>query len=188
MPILRGAAALPLVVVVFCLVAACGGHGRRTYTFGESGAPSTVASSPIFLAVPRGSALQAERIAERNGLVTRLVRLGGGQRSVRASRWNDLDGRPLGAALTYTLRRQIVMNSNLPYVAIPPDAPARGDCVKPYAAGWHHLEASGVTALKVLVDLRRGQVVDISTNARQGIISPVAGKPYPACQEIPAGG
>jgi hypothetical protein len=81
-----------------------------------------------------------------------------------------------------------MLSADLPYITIPPDAPAKGDCVEPYASGWEHLEAAGVTALRVLVDLDRGKVVDISTNARRGIVSPVAGKPYPSCEEIESGG
>jgi hypothetical protein len=44
-----------------------------------------------------------------------------------------------------------------------------------------------VTALSVIVDLRRDEVVQISTNARRGRVSPVAGKPYTTCNEAQAG-
>jgi hypothetical protein len=44
-----------------------------------------------------------------------------------------------------------------------------------------------VTTLWVIVDLHRGMVVQISTNARRGRVSPVAGKPYPTCNEDQAG-
>jgi hypothetical protein len=44
-----------------------------------------------------------------------------------------------------------------------------------------------VTALWVVVDLRRDEVVQISTNARRGRVSPVAGKPYPTCNEDQTG-
>jgi hypothetical protein len=81
--------------------------------------------------------------------------------------------------LLYLLRRPVAVNSDLPYVQIPvPD-----HCMRPYAAGWAHLRAWGVTALQVLVDLRRARVAEISTNANRGRVSPVDGKPYPTCSD-----
>lgn len=68
-------------------------------------------------------------------------------------------------------------------VVVTPDGPSHGTCVSPYAAGWAHLEASDVAALWVIVDLRRDEVVQISTNPKQSRVSPVSGKPYPTCNE-----
>ena len=45
----------------------------------------------------------------------------------------------------------------------------------------------GVAALRVIVDLRRDEVVQIPTNARRGRVSLVAGKPYPTCNEDQTG-
>jgi hypothetical protein len=89
--------------------------------------------------------------------------------------------------MDYYLKRPITLNADLPYVAIPPDGPAHGDCVKPYAAGERHLRASDVTALSILVDLRQKRVAEIDTDAKHGVVSPVAGKPFPSCDEDQTG-
>jgi hypothetical protein len=102
---------------------------------------------------------------------------------VGSAPWDGIDGRPLGVDLRFAFASSIAVDTDLPDAVIPPDAPAHGTCVAPYTATWIHLEARRVTALSVLVDLRRGKVADITTNARRGVISPVPGRPYPNCSE-----
>ena len=85
-----------------------------------------------------------------------------------------------GSATLLPAKRPVAVNSDLPYVQIPVNA---GSCTKPYAAGWAHLRASGVTVLQVLVDLRRARIAQISTNASRGKVSPVDDKPYPTCSD-----
>jgi hypothetical protein len=200
-----------LIVAVLFLVLR-GGGDRRSFTFGpSSGLPDlaavavvrvaatpsqevspalTVAATPSQEVLP-ALAREAERIAASDTTLARLVRLGNGRRQGNVTAWylgSDRRGgavdRRGGAVLEYKLERPIAVNSDLPYVAIPPDAPAHGTCVSPYAPGWAHLSASRVTQLSALVDLRRHRVVDIGTNAKRGRVSPVAGKPYPTCNEV----
>ena len=101
--------------------------------------------------------------------------------------WSVGSDRRGGAMLGYRLRRPVRVDSDLPYVAVRPDAPSHGTCVSPYASGLAHLRASGVTELMVLVDLGRNRVAQISTNATSGRVTPVAGKPYPSCNEDQTG-
>jgi hypothetical protein len=81
------------------------------------------------------------------------------------------------------------VDATLPYVTVPPDAPASGECVHPYARGWWRLTSPKVTQLEAWVDLRRGHVgvVALYTNAARGRLSPVSGKPHPWCEEISSG-
>lgn len=104
-------------------------------------------------------------------------------RTGSVSRWSA------GAAVAIWLRRPIRVDANLPYVAIPPDAPATGQCARPYLGGWLHLQAGNVTRVDALVDLRPGHVgvVEIDTNARRGYRSPVPGKQHPWCEESQSG-
>jgi hypothetical protein len=44
-----------------------------------------------------------------------------------------------------------------------------------------------VTALRILVDLREKRVAEIDTDAKHSVISPVAGKPFPSCNEDQTG-
>lgn len=188
-PVVKGFLLVLVVVAAVVLFLVLRGPGREAFTFGPAitrlpdvgsgavieGVPSRRGGSPA--AVAR----EADRIAVSNPTVARLVRLGDGARvgSVGGSR-----ARGRGTAwLGYKLKRPVAVDADLPYVVVPPDGPAHGTCVSPYAAGWAHLRATGVTALWVIVDLRRDEVVQISTNARQGRVSPVAGKPYPTCNE-----
>ena len=173
------------VAVSVCVLSACGGQGRHTYTIGAL-APRTV-TGQAFPAAPRATTVKAERVIAGDALVTRLLLLGGGRQPARVTPWRGVDGRPLGAVVDYNLERPITLNSDLPYVAIPPDGPAHGDCVKPYAAGEEHLRASHVTVLRVLVDLRKKRVAEIDTDAKHGVVSPVAGKPFPSCNEDQTG-
>ena len=181
---------LPVAAVVLFLVLR--GPDRPAFAFGPSIARPEVGSGAVIAGVPswRGGsppavAREADRIAASNPTVAQLVRLGDGERfgNVGGSR-----ARGSGTAwLGYKLKRPVAVNADLPYVVVPPDGPAHGTCVFPYAAGWAHLRATGVTALWVIVDLRRDEVVQISTNARRGRVSPVAGKPYPTCSEDQTG-
>jgi hypothetical protein len=182
---------LPVVAAVLFLVLR--GPDRPAFTFGPSiKQVPEVGSGAVIGGVPRwrgGSppavAREADTIAAANLTVAQLVRLGDGERagSVGGSR-----ARGRGTAwLGYKLKRPVAVDADLPYVVVPPDGPSHGTCVAPYAAGWAHLRATGVTALWVIVDLRRNEVVQVSTNARQGRVSPVAGKPYPTCNEDQTG-
>jgi hypothetical protein len=192
-PFVKVALLVLLLIAAVVLFLVLRGPDRRAFTFG----PSTtripdVGSGAVIGGVsswwggsPPAVAREADRIAASNPTVAQLVRLGNGERfgSVGGSR-----ARGKGTAwLGYKLKRSVAVNADLPYVVVTPDAPSHGTCVTPYAAGWAHLQATGVTALWVIVDLRRHQVVQISTNARQGRVSPVAGKPYPTCNEDQTG-
>jgi hypothetical protein len=173
------------MVVSVALLSGCGGSSRRSFTFTRSTRPNLAlaawdrASPPI--------AREAERIAGTDATLTRLLQLGVGRRLANVGPWSVGHNSRGGAELAYKLKRPIMVNSDLPYVAIPPDGPAHGTCVDPYASGWEHLRASGVTELSVLVDVDRGQVAEIDTNATRGRVSPVAGKPYPSCNEDQTG-
>ena len=187
-----------LTVLVVVLVAAVvlflvlRGPERRAFAFGPSSRWPAVGSAAVIGGVPSwwgGSppavARAAERSAASNPTVARLVLSGHGQRfgTVGGSR----TPRNGTAWLGYKLKRPVAVDADLPYIVLTPDAPSHGTCATPYAAGWAHLQATGVTALWVTVDLRRDQVVQISTNAKRGRVSPVAGKPYPTCNETETG-
>ena len=182
-----------LLVAAVVLFLVLRGHGRPAFTFGPSikrlpgvGSRAVIGGVPSWWGgSPASVAHEADRIAASNHTVARFVRLGDGERFGNAG-----GSRTQGSGtawLGYKLKRPIAVNADLPYVVVPPDGPAHGTCVTPYAAGWAHLRATGVTALWVIVDLRRDEVVQISTNARQGRVSPVAGKPYPTCNEDQTG-
>jgi hypothetical protein len=196
--------ALVVAVVVLFLVLR-GGEDRRSFTFGHRhghlvfGDPSTrrfpgvgsalVIRGPTTLRagfesnetpVSPAVALKAARIAGSDSTLARLVRLGDGRRAGVVGLWS-LWGSPRGGAdLFYRLKRPVAVNAALPYVQLPVRA---GSCSTPYAAGWAHLRASGVTVLQVLVDLRSARVVEISSNANRGRVSPVKGRPYPTCSD-----
>ena len=205
-PVVRFSLAVlaPVVAAVVLFLVLRGGEDRRSFTFGHRyghlvfGDPSTrrfpgvgsvlVIRGPTTLRagfasnetpVSPAAARKAERIAGSDATLARLVRLGDG-RPAGVGLWS-LWGLPGGGAeLFYLLRRPVAVNADLPYVQLPVRA---GSCTTPYAAGWAHLRALGVTVLQVLVDLRRGRVVEISTNANRGRVSPVDGKPYPTCSD-----
>jgi hypothetical protein len=192
-PVVRCVLVVFLLAVAVVLFLALRGPDRRAFTFGPSiKRVPEVGSVAVLGGVgswwggsPPAVAREAEGIAASNATVAELVRRGDGARvgNVGGSRER---GRGM-AWLGYRLKRPIAVNSDLPYIAIPPDAPSHGTCVTPYAAGWAHLRATGVTALMVTVDLPHDRVIQISTNARQGKVSPVAGKPYPSCNEDQTG-
>src|SRR4051812_11755264 len=171
----RRSAYIPSVVLSVALLSGCGGgSSRASFTFGPSITSSELGASVVTrLASTYGHvspvlARRAERIAASDATLAQLVRTGSGQRAGSISPWFVGTDRQGGAVLEYKLERRIAVNSDLPYVVITPDAPAHGTCVSPYAPGWAHLRASGVTQLSALVDLRRKSVVDIGTNARRG--------------------
>jgi hypothetical protein len=197
---------LAMTICVFA-VSGCGGEDRRAFTFHHGarghllfgysstkrgpgvgsvaviGQPTTFragfASTFSQLRVSPTAVREAERIGASDTALARLLRLGDGRRAVVAlwRLWGFSRG---GAVLVYRLKRPVAVNADLPYVQIPVNA---GSCSKPYAAGWAHLRASGVTALQVLVDLRQGRVAEVSTNANRGRVTPVDGKPYPTCSD-----
>lgn len=180
-PVVRRSLALLALVAALVLFFVLRGPDRRSYTFNRSGRPGL--AQAVWDRASPAVARQAVTIAGSDATLTRLLRAGDGHRLPVVGPWsvgNDSRG---GAVVVYKLARPIVVDSDLPYVAIPPDGPAHGTCVVPYAPGWEHLRASGVTELRVLVDVSRGRVAEIDTNARTGRVSPVAGKPYPACNE-----
>lgn len=192
-PVVKTSLLVLLLVAAVVLFLVLRGPDRPAFTFGPSiKRIPDAASGAVIAGVPSwwgGSppavAREADRIAASNPTVAQLVRLGDGERfgNVGGSR-----ARGSGTAwLGYKLKRPVAVNADLPYLVVPPDGPAHGTCVFPYAAGWAHLRATGVTALWVIVDLRRDEVVQISTNARRGRVSPVAGKPYPTCSEDQTG-
>jgi hypothetical protein len=167
--------ALVAAVVLFLVLR---GPGRPAFTFGPSikqvpdvGSGAVIGGVPSWWGgSPPAVAREADRIAASNPTVAQLVRLGDGERfgNVGGSR-----ARGSGTAwLGYKLKRPVAVNADLPYVVVPPDGPAHGTCVFPYAAGWAHLRATGVTALWVIVDLRRDEVVQISTDAAESGPSP----------------
>lgn len=182
-----------VVVAAVVLFVVLRGPPRPAFTFGPSikqvpdvGAGVVIAGVPSWWGgSPPLVAREAERIAAANTTVAQLVRLGDGERF-----GNPGGSRRQGSGtawLGYKLKRPIAVNADLPYIVLTPDGPSQGTCLSPYAAGWAHLRATGVTRLWVIVDLRRHQVVQISTNAKQGRVSPVDGKPYPTCNEVQTG-
>jgi len=183
-----------LVPVLAVLVAAGCGGGRPsswTETF-RSCAKQTPPCIDAFDMHRRGersdSQSAALRIARRNSLASGLI--SGPGAALRASfDWADLEGKRIGVGLVYDYRRPVQIHEVLPYVESPPDAPAHGDCVEPYAPGWLKVDSSSVTGLSVYVDLGKRQVVDLSPYVEDGTIhyAWVPGKPHPDCEEDEAG-
>jgi len=192
-PVVKRSLVVLLLGVAVALYLVLRGPTRPAFTFGPSirqlpdvGSQAVIAGVPKWWGgSPPAVAREADRIAASDPTVSELVRLGGGERfgNVGGSRTRGRGTAWLG----YKLTRPVAVNADLPYIVVTPDGPAHGTCVSPYAAGWAHLRATGVTRLWVIVDLRRDEVVQISTNARQGRVSPVAGKPYPTCNENQTG-
>ena len=129
--------------------------------------------------VPKRTVRAATRVALRDGTVRGLV----GHRHWRAS---GASAWLAGATVSLSLQSPLRVDADLPYIVIPPDAPARGECMHPYTRGWWHLKAPRVTRLDVWVDLRPSHrhVVYVDTDATQGTLSPASGKPHPWCQEV----
>ena len=192
-PVVRRSLSVLVLVIAVALFLVLRGPDRPAFAFGPSikqlpgvGSQAVIAGVPSWRGgSPPAVARQANKIAASNPTVAQLVRLGDGERF-----GNPGGSRTRGrgtAWLGYKLKHPLAVNADLPYVVVPPDGPAHGTCITPYAAGWAHLRATGVTALWVVVDLRRAAVVQISTNARQGRVSPVSGKAYPTCNENQTG-
>jgi len=145
----------------------------------NSGVPTSSVGFPLEVA-PRGRQAIVMRLALADPTLKSLLARAR-HHFVGSSSWNGIDGKPLGVALRFAFARSIAVDADLPEAVIPPDAPTHGTCVTPYSASWIHLRAEIVTAIAVLVDLRHARVADVTTNARRGIVSPVAGRPYPNC-------
>ena len=124
---------------------------------------------------------RAGRTTDRRGDSVLAPLLAGA--SVTSQSWTTLDGQLLGAALFYRLPRPRPVHSVLPYVAIPPDTPASGECVHPYAQGWLRVDGRKVDALQLLVDLRKAVVVEATPESGVVTYSWVSGRPHPQCRE-----
>ena len=130
--------------------------------------------------LPRDVMTKALRIVKRDRVFADVV--GAVPFRVRGQgRWGQIDGPDLGVWLELRLRRPIRVDAVLPFADIPPDAPAQGDCQRPYRQTWHRYRARDVRQLSLLIDLRRRTVADINTDASVYATEPVAGRPYPSC-------
>ena len=178
----RSGAAATLVGLSCALVSCGGSSSRQTYTFdADNGVPTSSVGLPLE-AAPRARQAIGMRLALADPTLKSLLARAN-HHFVGSSSWDGIDGKPLGVELRFAFARSIAVDSDLPEAVIPPDAPAHGTCVTPYSASWIHVHAQKVTAITVLVDLRRARVADVTTNARPGIVSPVPGRPYPNCNE-----
>jgi hypothetical protein len=170
------------LVGLSCALVSCGSSSsRRTYTFDTSNVTTSSVGFPLE-AVPTRRETIGIRLALADATLKPLLAKAK-HRFVGSAPWDGIDDKPVGVELRFAFARPIAVDSDLPDAAIPPDAPAHGTCVTPYAASWIHLRAQKVTAISVLVDLRRERVADITTDARRGLVSPVPGRPYPNCHE-----
>lgn len=172
------------VCLAVAAAAGCGGASSRTTTFEKPAPPpAPVAGTVGTTALAPEARARAIRIARANGTLRRLLRPG--SRVMAASPWSApaLDG----ASLTFSLPRPVTVDADLPQADIPPDAPTKGDCARPYRLTWLHEHSTGVTRLYVLVDVGRRRVADVTTNAKRGTLAWVPGRPHPSCEEIPSG-
>jgi hypothetical protein len=166
----------------------CGGSSssREPYTFGGPPSPDMPppmsAGSVVSAPAPRAREARAARIASGNRPLGRLLS-GVRHRPAGSSSWDSLESKPIGVELRYALDRPINVDADLPSADTPPDTRTQGHCVYPYAATWIHLRAQEVRTVTVLVDLRRGRVADVWTDAPKGVVSPVPGRPYPDCEQ-----
>jgi hypothetical protein len=182
--------ALGFVLGLVVMLAACGSGStmRQPYSFGDppppSDLPTSITTGDVVLPPPTPSPREARaaRLATRDRTLSRLL-VGVSYRLVGGTDWASLDNKPIGLELRYALARPINVDADLPSADIPPDTLTQGHCVYPYAATWIHLSARAVRSVTVLVDLRRGRVADIWTDAARGEVSPVAGRPYPDCEQ-----
>ena len=183
------AAGLALAAVLGLLVAWVNRDAETgSWTFTAQSDPTL---PPTVAVPPRDPAPPAVRrralaVAERDELFRRLAR-GVDARLVSATPWGSIDGGLLGSALTFRLRRPVAIDAVLPIADIPPDSPTRGICERPYRQTWMREESERVTELSILVDLQRGKVADIATNASSGRRSWVDGKPHASCEPIAGG-
>jgi hypothetical protein len=152
-----------------------------------SGCGSSTAhqSAPPTMTVPRDpsdpeDARDAARIALRDDLVKDLV--GTSRAGVTESTdWFR------GVELVLSVNPPVEVDADLPYVEVPPDAPATGDCTDAYARGWQHERASNVRRVIVLVDLRRKRAVDIRGESTDATFEDVADRPHPHCKPVEGG-
>ncbi len=173
------------VVLALALLAVtgCGGSegpSRWTVTYAncaEQSPPCT--RGPMIAAARRADARAAQRIATRDSVLAPLL----AGATVTSQSWTTIDGQLLGAALFYRLPRPRPVHAVLPYVAIPPDAPASGECVHPYAQGWLRVDGRKVDALQLLVDLRKAVVVEAAPESGVVAYSWIPGRRHPQCQE-----
>ncbi len=119
----------------------------------------------------------------RGSRTLRGLLTGVSHRLAGSSVWDGLDGKPVGVELEYALDHPISIDADLPWADVPPDTRTQGHCAYPYAATWIHLSAQGIRTFTVSVDLRRGRVADIWTDAKKGVVSPVPGRAYPSCRQ-----
>jgi hypothetical protein len=184
-----------VALVVLALTAAgCGGSGgpsRWTVKYRSCADQSPPCIDSFHMA--DGSPSRSERaaltiVARMRAATSLVVRRGAHLRS--SFDWKTLDGKPIGVALKYAYRNPIHVDQVLPYVETPPDAPAHGDCVQPYASGWLKIASDSVTGLWIYVDMRKRAVVDISPYVDEGVVhyAWVPGKPHPRCEEDTPGG
>jgi hypothetical protein len=175
-----------LALVLLVLGAAgCGGSGGPS-TWTETYTPCSQQTPPCVAPPPGGHAAgeaSARQVVARSVVAPLLE----GVRPAESTEWATLDGRHLGLSLSYRLDQPRRIRALLPYVAIPPDAPAKGQCVHPYAQGWLNVDARGVDRLSVLVDARRDSVVEVSLDSGVATYSWAPGRPHPLCEENQSG-
>jgi hypothetical protein len=172
---------LVAVVAAICVVSVasgCGSSGRTTYTVGQSNWAKEWPREPASAV----DVTRARRIVDRNQDVDSL--LGSGATPSGSFVWLTAGRRPPVVVLRYPLSSTARVNTVVPYAVNPPDAPASGDCEQPYAAGWKRLRAQHVTRLFVAVDLDKGRVADVDTDAQREVISPVSGRAFPSCEAM----
>jgi hypothetical protein len=180
--ILGGLIALALGVVAAVAL----GDEESSWTFGpDPNLPPSVAAPPSDPA-PAKMVQEALRVVRRDGVFRRLT-ANGRARLVSTSEWMGIDRRPLGARLTFSLGEPIKVDADLPIADIPPDAPTKGECERPYRQTWLHESSDGVSQVRILVDLRLDRVAHIGTNARSGRRSWVEGRAHPTCRAVQSG-
>ncbi len=87
-----------------------------------------------------------------------------------------------GLALDLELRRPVRVAADLPHADTPEEGPSSGICREPYRQTWRHEESRNVTRVRLLIDLAKRRVANITTNAKVWVTSPVPGKAADSCQ------
>lgn len=181
-----GAARTVAVVATLLFVAAACGHAQTTRTFtGPQTSPAAIAGSLPSTPLTTEQRTEALSIVHADATAGRLLARSS-FRLVGTDQWGDA-ATWRGAALTFATAKPISVDADLPQADVPPDAPTKGQCERPYRQTWLHETAAHVTKLEILVDLGRRRVADITTNASSGTLAWVPGKPHPDCEEIPSG-
>lgn len=165
-----------LAICGVIVASGCGSSGRATYTVGLSNWAKEWPPQPARAV----DVARARRIVDRDPDIDSL--LGSSAMPSGSFVWLTAGRRPPVVVLRYPLRGTARVNTVVPYAVNPPDAPASGDCEQPYAAGWKHLRAQHVAQLFVAVDLDKGRVADVDTDAQREVISPVSGRAFPSCE------